>query len=265
MRTILTSAASEVKPVSRAPEGMAGLAKGMAILEAFGPGQTSLTVADAARLSGATRAAARRCLLTLASLGYLIQDGRLFRPLPRLVRLATNAIGTVPLIEAARPVLAAACAQTGESVSLAVLDRGQALFVARAEARHIVSTGVRIGASLPLWCSATGRVLLASLPLPEAQLLAGEQARPQRTSRTLTDLAAIMAAIGEVRAEDVAFSDEELELGMRSMAVAVRDAQGHTLAAMSLSTSSARLSIDGMRQTLLPILRRHAAMLERAL
>jgi IclR family pca regulon transcriptional regulator len=273
MRTKLSPAKPSVNPLSagigdrpaRAPEGMAGLAKGLAILEAFGNGYAALTVADAARLSNITRPAARRCLLTLAALGYLKQEGRVFRPSPRLLRLGAAYLGNAPLVEAARPVLAAARDATGESVSLAVLEGTQALFIARAEAPRIVSTGVRVGAQLPAWCSASGRVLLAALSREQARARIEAVSRTPRTPYTLIETSAILNAVDRARAEGVAINDEELELGMRSMAVPVRDPQGYVAAAMSVSVLSARMTVEQMQQELLPVLREHARMLELAL
>jgi IclR family pca regulon transcriptional regulator len=249
----------------RAPEGMAGLAKGLAIIEAFGPSQPTLTVAEAARLTGITRSAARRCLLTLMELGYLGHDGRLFRPLPRLVRLGGAYLGGSRLVEASRPMLAAAQDATGESISLAVLEGNCALFVARAETRRIVSTGVRVSARLPLWCSATGRVLLAALRADQVAAILDSQSFTPFTPRTLTDLADIHAAIAAAGEQGYAISDEELELGMRSMAVPIRGSGRRVLAALSVSASTARVSVTSMRQNFLPVLRQHADMLEQVL
>jgi hypothetical protein len=130
---------------ARKPEGMGGLAKGLAIVEAFSA-HPVMSVADAARVSGATRASARRCLMTLTELGYVEHSGREFRPLTRLRRLGGVASRRDQLAQLAQPFLARARDKLAESVSLAVLDDDGSLFIARAEAEHIVSTGVRVGA-----------------------------------------------------------------------------------------------------------------------
>lgn len=243
---------------------MAGLAKGLMILEAFAPERSALSVADAARCTGVTRAAARRCLLTLTALGYLVQEGRVFHPLPRLMRLGGAYLGTSPLPEAARPVLIAARDALEESVSLAVLEDGHAAFIARAEARRIVETGVKVGARLPLWCSATGRMLLAGEPEETVRAVLAAARLERRTPRTLVTMDDILGAVATARAHSVAICDEELELGLRAMAVPVRDPAGRTAAVMSVSTSSARVRLSEMRETMLPVLRHHAAMLERS-
>ncbi len=256
-------AATQRKP--RLGEGMAGLAKGLAVIEAFGGAQSRLTIADAARETGVTRAAARRCLLTLVDLGYLIHDGKYFFPAPRLLRLGFSYLEAAPLPQLAQPYLVAARKATGESISLAVLEDGWAVFVARAEAERIVSTGVRLGARLPACASATGRVLLAGLADAALEEYLGD-CRPVRTTpNTLLDRAEIRHRILSARREDVAFTDEELELGLRSMAVPVKDARGRILAAMSVSAFAARVTIDDMRRGFLPVLKAAAVKLGRML
>lgn len=244
---------------------MAGLAKGLAIIELFGAGRPRLTIADAARDTGLTRAAARRCLLTLVGLGYLDTDGKFFRPLPRMLRLGLAYLGTSSLPQIAQPILDLARDETQESVSLAVLDGDDSVFVARAAAARIVTTGVSLGARLPAYCSATGRVLLGSLSDAALDAYLRRAALTPRTRRTVTDPAALRRVVATALAEGAAFTDEELELGLLSIAVPVRDGTGRIVAAMSLSASSARLSLAELRARYLPVLQRHAAMLSRAL
>ncbi|NMH90737.1 helix-turn-helix domain-containing protein [Pseudonocardia bannensis] len=244
---------------------MAGLAKGLAVIEAFGETSSQLTVAEAARLTDVTRAAARRCLLTLTELGYLTHDGKYFRPTPRMLRLGGAYLDTASLPALAQPHLVAARDALAESVSLAVWEDGWSVFVARAEAERIVSTGVRVGARLPGHCSATGRVLLAELP---DEAVAGflTRSRPERrTAKTLVDPAEITRAVEAARADGFAMSDEELELGMRAMAVPVLDTRGRTVAAMSVSASSARVTVEEMRRDFLPVLLDQATRLGRML
>ena len=244
---------------------MAGLAKGLAVIEAFGDASSQLTISSAAAATGTSRAAARRCLLTLTELGYLSCDGKHFRPTPRLLRLGSSYLDADPLPQLAQPHLGAARELLDESVSLAVLEDGWSVFVARAEAQHIVSTGVRVGARLPAYCSATGRILLAGLPDEQvANYLAGA-APTRRTPRTPVDVAEIAAIIDCARTDGFAVTDEELEIGMRSLAVAVVDSRGRTVAAMSVSTSTGRVSLEAMRERFAPILSEHAARLARKL
>jgi IclR family pca regulon transcriptional regulator len=139
------------------------------------------------------------------------------------------------------------------------------VFVARAEAERIVSTGVRVGARLPAHCSATGRVLLAALDDEELAAYLARGNRARRTVRTLVAPEDITAAVQAVRIDGHATSDEELELGMRAVAVPVTDARGRTVAAMSVSASSARVTADELHRDFVPVLAGHAARLGRML
>ena len=250
---------------SRAPEGMAGLAKGLAIIELFGRSASQLSVASAAEGIGVARATARRCLLTLVELGYVEHDGRYFHPTPRMLRLGGTYLDTASLPALARPHLVAARDVLGESVSLAVREHEWSTFVARAEADRIVSTGVRVGARLPVHCSATGRVLLAALPDGEAADLLRAETAQRRTPHTVVDPDELLGMLPRIREERLALSDEELELGMRAMAVPVVDCGGRTAAAMSVSVFSARVSAERMRREFAPVLQREADLLGRKL
>jgi IclR family transcriptional regulator, pca regulon regulatory protein len=249
----------------RRAETMGGLAKGLAIIEMFGAGYAQLTVADAARGSDNTRASARRCLLTLTELGYLDYDGKFYRPRARLRRLGGQAVNTGSLAEYARPILADTCERIDEPIALTILDGRDSLCVARVAASRVVSTGVQVGARLPAYCSATGRLLLATLEDEEIHRYLKTTELVARTPRTLTDPDALFAAIVASRTSGVAYSDEEMELGMRAMAVPVLGRNNETLAAMSLSTSSARVSLKTMQKTYLPILAKAADALHKIL
>ncbi|MCD2191572.1 IclR family transcriptional regulator domain-containing protein [Actinomycetospora soli] len=244
---------------------MAGLGKGLAVIEAFGARSSRLTVSEAAEITGTTRAAARRCLLTLVELGYVAHDGKHFRPTPRMLRLGSSYLEADPLPALAQPHLVEARDEMQESVSLAVLEDGWSVFVARAEIAHLVSTGVRVGARLPGYCSATGRVLLAGLDDEEARNALRAEPRRARTSRTLTDPAALFAVVLETRERGYALIDEELELGMRALAVPVRTSRGNLVAAMSVSASSGRVTNEELRTRLLPVLLERAAALSKTL
>lgn len=235
-------------------EAMGGLGKGLAILECFGAGAPRLTLSEAARCTGLSRSAARRCLLTLLELGYVAQNGRDFLPQPRLLRLGYAFLSATPLPHLAQPILEATEAAAGEAVSLAILDGMEVVFVARAAPRRMVSIGPSVGSRLPAWCSATGRVLLAGLPdAVVAARLQDIQLRPL-TPRTVTAKEAVLARIREVGKSSHALCDEELELGLTSLAVPVHDLAGTVVAAMSVSTQPSRRGVAEFRRDLLPLL-----------
>jgi len=238
---------------------MAGLAKGLAILEAFGPERRQLTVAEAAREAGLTRAAARRCLLTMQAQGYLAHDGKYFRPLPRLLRLGFAYLRSDPLTEMAQAVLAGLRDAAGESASLSILEGTELVFVARSAVARLVYENVDVGARLPAWRSASGVMLLASLDAPA---LASWHAAAHPAA---PDQAALNHALAAARADGHAVNDEILAPGLRAIAVPVRDAAGTVRAALSISTAAARHTVPAMRAAFLPLLREAASMLGRTL
>ena len=249
----------------RAKEGMAGLAKGLAIIEAFNASTTRMTVSDAAHLTDLSRPAARRCLLTLVDLGYLTHDGKFFTPLPRMLRLGSAYLSTSSLTQIAQPLLASARDELQESISLAVLDEGYSVFIARAEAIRIVSTGVKLGGRLPAYCSATGRVLLSGFPEDEIRSHLVSVPMKHLTARTLANADAVVQAVKRAAQDGYAISNEELEIGMSAMAVPVRNRSGEIEAALSVSVFSGRVSVTTLEQTFLPVLLAVAGRLQRSL
>lgn len=256
---------SEETPAPRRGEGMAGLAKGLGIIEIFGADRTALTVSEAARAVDISPAAARRCLLTLTELGYLRQEGRDFRPTPRMLRL-----GEAYLSGSTLATLGQSYAEVGrdileESVSVAIYDDGSALFIARAAVQRIVSLGVRLGARLPAYASATGRVLLSGMPRDQRETYLAAISPQATTPQTVIDVDAIRARIERAGIDGYSLTDEELELGMRTLAVPVVDSNGQVRAAMSTSAFTARVTVEELTDRHLPVLRKQAAELGRLL
>src|ERR1700761_2533102 len=200
----MTLDTQKAENVGRLPEGMGGLAKGLAIIEAFSPHRTRLTVSEAAEVSATSRASARRCLLTLTELGYLEFDGKYFRPQPRLLALSAAYSGTRSLPQIAQPFLNAARGELHESISLAVLDRDAALFVARSEAERLVTTGISIGTRIDLYCSATGRVLLSAWSDDQLSAYIEGVKIEARTKHSLIKKAALREAVRNARMQGYA-------------------------------------------------------------
>ena len=247
--------------MQRVPEGMGGLAKGLAIIEAFSPYRARMTVSDAASASGTTRASARRCLLTLTELGYLEFDGKYFRPQPRLLALGSAYSGPRSLPQLAQPFLKAARDELQESISLAVLSGDKGLFVARSEAERLVTTGISLGMRIDLYCSATGRVLLSGWSDERLAAYLVRTPFEARTKYALTRKMALRDVVRSVRTLGYATTDQELEIGLRSIAVPVIDSRNQIVAAMSASAATARVSIAQMVKCFLPVLKERARAL----
>ena len=211
---------------------MGGLAKGLAVIETFTADRPRQTIAEAAAAAGMDRATTRRCLLTLAHQGYADYDGKFFTLTPRVLRLGTACLATMPLPQMVQPWLDALSEELGESSSVSILDGAEIVYVARAAQRKVMSIALMPGSRLPAYCTSMGRVMLAALPEAQARdILAAEL--PARTSHTLTDAAAILQELARVRAQGYAVIDQEVELGLRSIAVPVLNARGKVVAALN--------------------------------
>jgi IclR family pca regulon transcriptional regulator len=234
------------------------LARGIEVLSACGRNDGGVTLAEAARLTGLSRATVRRSLLTLSAMGYVAADGRRFSLTPKVLTLAGGYLRAMPLARLAQPVLDRISHQLGESCSLATLDGDQIIYVARAETRRIISVDLAVGSRLPAYCTSMGRVLLAGLP--QDQLLHRLQSlRPEKlTERTVTDPQALLAILDRVREEGFCLVDQELEPGLRSLAVPVLGSAGGVVAAINVSTQVSRVSVRDLRFSILPVLQEAA-------
>lgn len=264
----MTDGESSSQPTSskgRAPEGMAGLAKGLSIIEAFGSSHEHLTVASAAAVAGISRASARRCLLTLTDAGYLFRHGSKYKPTPRMLRLGAAYFESASLPQLAEAHLTAARDKLNESISLAIFEDGYAVFVARVEAERIISSLAKLGGRLPAYASATGRVLLAAQSVKTLNEYLDTTKLLKLTPETLIDREHLRERIEKIRHDGYEITINELEEGMVSMAVPVMDNQQNTVAAMSMSASSARISTNQLRKDFLPILQVHASRLSQSL
>ena len=242
-------------------EYVAGLEKGLLIIEAFGIKNKALTLSEAAEVTGHSRASARRSLLTLQRLGYVECDGKYFRLAPRVLRLGHAYLTSTSLARIVQPTLEAISERTRESSSFAVLDGTDVVFVARAATRRSLSNGLGLGSRLPVHSAATGRVLLADLPPDEALLRLKRMARSQLTPHTRVDIPVLMALLDDVRKQGYAVSNEELELGVRSLAVPIREGSGRTVGSLSIVSATSRRTLDNMIEDLLPELERARRML----
>ena len=228
------------------------LEKGLAVIEAFGQLRGPATLTQIAEATGHTKAAVRRSLATLCQLGYASQQGRLFSLAARTLRLGSAYVVSDALARLAQPILETTAERTRESASIAVLDAQDVVFVARATHRRSLSVGLSAGARLPAYASATGRVLLAAQPRDWVLFILNRMSRPALTARTITSVDRLMQEIERVHSQGYALCDQELELGLRSIAVPIQDRSGRTVAAMSLSIATSRMDMAHILEQLLP-------------
>lgn len=239
-------------------EFVESLARGLTVLTAFGEGRAELTLTDVARATGLARATARRALITYEHLGLVRQSGtRGFRLTPRVLSLGFPPLSRTSLSGIAAPHLAQLACRVNESASLAVLTASgeEIQYLARAATRRVMSVDITVGTRLPAHATAMGRVLLADVPAPARRL-------PSPTPHGLTDPARLTAELEAVRARGNALVDEELEAGLRSVAVPVRDRTGRAVAAVNVAMHAARRTVQECVRDVLPELMEAAGRVE---
>lgn len=249
-------------PAAGDPNFMMSLARGLAILRACAAHTRESTIPQLSAQTGIPRAAVRRVLYTLTQLGYARAQGKGYVLLPRVLGIASAYSSASSLVDQAQPVLDRLRDQLSESCSLGVLDGDDLLYVARAETVRIMSIGLNKGSRLPAYCTSMGRVLLADLP---AETIAGYLERTAlrpRTEFTETHAERFRLLLAKVRTDRYALNDQELEIGLRSIAVPVRDGTGQVIAAMNVGSQTARIARDALLADVLPLLRSAASELE---
>lgn len=234
---------------------MGGLAKGLRVIEAFTVDTPRLSISEAAAMAGLDRATTRRCLLTLAELGYCAYDGKFFTVTPRVLRLGTGCLATMPLPRIVQPWLDTLSEEIGQSTSVAILDESEIVYVARAAQRKVMSIALMPGSRLPAYCTSMGRVLLAALPEDAARRLLGSAPLVQRTPFTLTDIDRLMTELKTVRTQGYATVSEEVELGLRSIAVPLVNARGQVIAALNTGFPASSEMDTVAHNSLEPLLR----------
>jgi IclR family pca regulon transcriptional regulator len=244
------------------PDFMASLARGLSVIRAFAGSPDGATIAELSLRTGIPRSAVRRCLVTLAHLGYAAAEGRRHVLRPKVLSLGAAYASSASLTTAAQRYLDQVSSQVRESCSLSVLDEGEILYLVRsATAGRIMSVDLRPGSRLPAYCTSMGRVLLAHLSPAELRAYLQRTRLAAHTDRTITTREKLLEALEAVRRSGFGLVDQELELGLRSIAVPVRDAAGRVLAAMNVGTQAARVPLREMERRFLPALRAAAAEL----
>nr|WP_274636133.1 IclR family transcriptional regulator C-terminal domain-containing protein [Microbacterium bovistercoris] len=238
------------------------LARGLAVIRAFDGDHARLNPSEVAKRADIPRAAAGRFLRTLETLGYVRSDGRAFALTPRVLELGFSYLSALSLPETVQPHLERLSRTVDESVSAAVLDGGDIVYIARVPTRRIMSVRITIGTRFPAYATSMGRVLLAALP-PEARDAAlAASAHESFTARTVTDAADLAAELARVRAQAWALVDGELEPGLRSIAVPLHARDGSVVAAVNVSTSTHRVEADVVTHDYLPRLQETAAAID---
>ncbi|GAB3714823.1 IclR family transcriptional regulator domain-containing protein [Nocardiopsis oceani] len=236
------------------PDFIEALARGLDVIRAFQPHRPTMTLAEVAKEADLARPTARRVLITLRELGYVRSGNAGFTLTPRVLELGMAYVRSTGLWEIARPHLEGLSERTGESCSIAQLDGPDIVYVARVAVPKIVTLAVQIGTRFPALQTSLGKVLLSAMTPDEVERVLSEPTRSGLVPRWQPDPEERCAALREVGARGWALTDEDLALGIRSVAAPLRDGQGRVFAAVNVNTHAAETSLEHLTQHHLPLL-----------
>ncbi|SFA96691.1 transcriptional regulator, IclR family [Collimonas sp. OK607] len=231
---------------------IAGLEKGLQVIEAFDQERSRLSIAEIAERTGLTRAAARRYLITLTHLGYMRHENKLFSLTPMVLRLGQSYLHSARLPRVVQPLLYRLAYALGEAASVGVLDHDQLVCVAAVSAGQLVSSTLQPGTRVPAYCTANGRMLLASLPPQQIEAFLARAQPEQITEYTIVNKERLALEIARAGVRGYALVDQELELGLCTIAVPLKNFRGEVVAAMNISVHAGRMPIDQMVERCLP-------------
>jgi IclR family pca regulon transcriptional regulator len=258
MPRIKRSDAEERVAETAGPEFLEALARGLRIIQTFGQDRRQLSLSDIAKLVDLPRASVRRTLHTLIHLGFAETDGRMFRLTPRVLTLAGAYLLSNPISNILQPALERLSAGLNEACSAAVLDGDDVVMIAHASPPRVLQLSGQIGLRLPAISSSLGRILLASLDDDRLDAFIACSRPRQLTPHTIVDKNKLQRAILKARSDGYSLVDQEVELGFRSISVALRRLDGKTIGALNVGVHSERGSLTVMRNQFLPELQRVA-------
>jgi IclR family transcriptional regulator, pca regulon regulatory protein len=239
----------------KATNFLGSFAKGLAVIEVFRAEKPRVSITDVSAATGFDRATARRCLLTLTELGYADYDGKFFRLTPKVLRLGTACLATMPLPSLVQPWLDRLSSEIGQSTSVSILDDWEIVYVARAAQQKLMSISLMPGSRLPAYCTSMGRVLLAHLSEAEQRAILASHPPQKHTEKTLTDPTQLLEVFAAVKANGYAINDQEIELGLRSIAVPLYDARGQIVAALNAGVAAVQADANTLSALYLEKLR----------
>ncbi|MBM7455797.1 IclR family pca regulon transcriptional regulator [Oceanisphaera litoralis] len=241
------------------------LAGGLAVLQAFDQNTPRMTLSEVAVKTGMNRAKARRFLLTLHALDYLKKQHRHFELTPRVLQLGHAFLSVNRYATMIQPYLEDITREIHESTSLGILDGDEVVYMARSAAEHrLMAIQLSVGTRLPAAYTSMGRVLLAHLPAPQLESFLGKVRLLAHTGRSIVEPDELRKVLEAVRRQGYAIVDQELDPGLRSVAVPVFDQQGFLLGAINISTNAGRVNMETLRGRFLPLLQEKASLIRKA-
>jgi IclR family transcriptional regulator, pca regulon regulatory protein len=250
-------------PARPADQFVQSLARGLEVIRAFDSDHPAMTLSQMAGRTGMTRASARRFLLTLENLGYVRADGRQFRLTPRVLDLGYAFLAALDISDLVLPHMEHLVKRVDESSSLSVLDGDEIVYVLRVPVRKVMTVRLAVGARLPAFASSMGRVLLADLPEAEQRKRLSRRPLKPFTPFGIYKIPALLKELRRVRTQGYALVQQELELGLCSLAVPIRHSQ-RVVAALNVGMRWHATRERDALDNVLPALRETAAAIEEA-
>ncbi len=228
------------------------LARGLEVIRAFTRSTPRMTLSDIARATGMTRATVRRFLLTLVHEGYADTDGKFFGLRPKVLELGYAALSSLTFLDVVQPVMTHLAEELEESCFCAILDDEDVVYVACVTPPgRVVNIDLSVGSRAPAHCVSTGRVLLAALDERQRLKYLDKATLRKLTPNTITSKVKLRTLIEETRVKSWAIVDQELEIGLRSISVPIRDQTGKVLAALNVACPSSRITPEDMHGRIL--------------
>jgi IclR family transcriptional regulator, pca regulon regulatory protein len=247
-------------PPKRSRTFVTAFARGLGVIEAFGPDAARLTLSEVAARAGVDRSVARRLLLTLVELGLATTDGKQFELTPRVLRLANSYLSAAGFDSAVQSYLDELSLRIAENVSITTLDFPDVVNVARSEAKaRDVRMMINVSGRLPAPLTASGRLLMSLLADEEIAALLDRIEVTRFTEHTITDKARLLGAIQAARRDGFAVVTEELAHGYVAASVPVRNRRGRVVAALNISSHTLRVSPQAMAAEMVPVMQDYAA------
>lgn len=236
------------------PDFVLSLARGLRVIESFEGYTDGRSIVEIALSTGLSRASIRRILLSLELLGYVERSRQVYRLKTQVMRLGFSFLSSSSVVEAARPVLERITEIVHESSSMSMLDGREIVYVARSAASRVLAAGLSVGSRLPAYCTSMGRVLLSGLSDVELDSYLGDLKPKAYTPRTIVKASQLRKAILAVRKQGYAIVSEELEAGLRSIAVPVYTRSNRIVAAINVGTHVSRVDHGTLLKSCLPAL-----------
>lgn len=235
------------KPAEDSKEYVNSFARGLEVICAFTRSTPRMTLTDVANVTDMSRATARRFLLTLLAEDYIAFDGKYYSLQPKILQLGYSALSSMELSEVAGPILRQLSDALQETCLTCVLHKYTVIYTAKVMSKRLVNIGITVGSSAPAHCVSSGRVLLAALPPESLEDYLRTVQIEALTPNTTTSKVKLRSEIEKAGTQGWAIVDQELELGLRSVSVPIRDERNEVVAALNIPCPTSRLTMEDIK------------------